>query len=142
MVLPRAKSASPQRGGVGSQAMKSTATESRLASASRPEPGSHGADGREEGDCASWELFSLEVTRKEYEEKCKTLFDRGLAPVSRLLDRLDLTVGEIDEVVVVGGMTRTPRVREMLKTLLGISRLNVEIDPDVVVAYGAATMAH
>lgn len=93
-------------------------------------------------NCGMWEPFSLELTRSEYELQCAALFDRGVAPVTRLLDRLDLTVDDIDEVVMVGGMTRTPRVRQLLQTHLGVDRLNVEIDPDVVVAYGAATIAH
>lgn len=95
-----------------------------------------------EQSCGLWQPFSLELTRTEYEGKCAALFDRGVTPVTRLLEHLDLTVDEIDEVVMVGGMTRTPRVRELLKSHLGVSRLNVEIDPDVVVAYGAATIAH
>lgn len=93
-------------------------------------------------NCGVWEPFSLELTRSEYELQCATLFDRGVDPVTRLLDRLDLSVDDIDEVVMVGGMTRTPRVRQLLQTHLGVDRLNVEIDPDIVVAYGAATIAH
>lgn len=99
-------------------------------------------DSEMEQSCGLWQRFSLELTRAEYEGKCSALFDRGVTPVSRLLEYLDLTVEEIDEVVMVGGMTRTPRVRELLQSHLGVSRLNVEIDPDVVVAYGAATIAH
>lgn len=99
-------------------------------------------DSEMEQSCALWQRFSLELTRAEYEGKCSALFDRGVTPVSRLLEHLDLTVEEIDEVVMVGGMTRTPRVRELLQSHLGVSRLNVEIDPDIVVAYGAATIAH
>ncbi len=92
--------------------------------------------------CRLWKRFSLDLTRPEYEHSCAYLFDRGVAPVDRLLDSLDLRVDEIDEVVMVGGMTRTPRVRNLLKSHLGVNRLNVDIDPDVVVAYGAATIAH
>ena len=92
--------------------------------------------------CGEWEPISLDLTRSEYERECIALFERGVDPVTRLLDRLDLTVDDIDEVVMVGGMTRTPLVRELLRTHLGVDRLNVEIDPDVVVAYGAATIAH
>lgn len=98
--------------------------------------------GRGAVSCEEWESMNLELTRAEYETECKHLFERGLSPVSRLLDRLDLSVSEIDEVVMVGGMTRTPRVRELLQKHLGARHLNVEIDPDVVVAYGAASMAY
>ncbi|CAM9842014.1 unnamed protein product, partial [Choristocarpus tenellus] len=94
------------------------------------------------GDCELWELSEVEVTRGEYENRCQALFRRGVEPVDRLLKELDLEPDEIDEVVMVGGMTRTPRVRQMLKEHLGVKRLNIEIDPDVVVAYGAASVAH
>lgn len=94
------------------------------------------------GRCELWKPFSLDLTRAEYERSCASLFDRGVAPVDRLLDYLDIRVDEIDEVVMVGGMTRTPRVRSLLMSHLGVDRLNVDIDPDVVVAYGAATIAH
>lgn len=104
--------------------------------------GLHNSEGSEEGRCGLWKAVSLELTRVEYEDVCGGLFDRGLAPVTRLLDYLDLTIEEIDEVVMVGGMTRTPKVRELLKSHLGVDRLNIEIDPDVVVAYGAATIAY
>lgn len=102
----------------------------------------HSSDGGKEGRCGLWKPFSLDLTRVEYEHSCASLFDRGVAPVDRLLDYLDLRVDEIDEVVMVGGMTRTPRVRSLLMSHLGVDRLNVDIDPDVVVAYGAATIAH
>lgn len=102
----------------------------------------HKSEGGQEGRCGLWKPFSLDLTRAEYEHSCSSLFDRGIAPVDRLLDYLDLRVDEIDEVVMVGGMTRTPRVRSLLQSHLGVGRLNVDIDPDVVVAYGAATIAH
>ncbi|CAM9188145.1 unnamed protein product [Scytosiphon promiscuus] len=100
------------------------------------------SDGDKRGHCGLWKPFKLDLTRAEYEHSCASLFDRGVAPVDRLLKFLDLTIEEIDEVVMVGGMTRTPRVRNLLKSHLGVDRLNVDIDPDVVVAYGAATIAH
>ncbi|CAM9551584.1 unnamed protein product [Hapterophycus canaliculatus] len=100
------------------------------------------AEGGERERCGLWKPFRLDLTRTEYEQNCASLFDRGVVPVDRMLDYLDLGVDEIDEVVMVGGMTRTPRVRNLLKSHLGVDRLNIEIDPDVVVAYGAATIAH
>lgn len=103
---------------------------------------SNSVEGGQGMSCGLWKPFSLDLTRAEYEHSCASLFDRGVAPVDRLLDNLDLRIDEIDEVVMVGGMTRTPRVRELLMSHLGVSRLNVDIDPDVVVAYGAATIAH
>ena len=51
-----------------------------------------------------------------------------------------LTNRDIDEVVLVGGTSRIPRVRDMLKAHLNVNRLNTEIDPDVTVAVGAASI--
>lgn len=128
--------------------LRSLDSKKEARSGERPDIGSvgghptHSSDDGQEGRCGLWKSFSLDLTRAEYEHSCASLFDRGVAPVDRLLDYLDLRVDEIDEVVLVGGMTRTPRVRSLLMSHLGVGRLNVDIDPDVVVAYGAATIAH
>ncbi|CAN0168786.1 unnamed protein product, partial [Phaeothamnion confervicola] len=84
----------------------------------------------------------VEVTRADFETVCAPLFARALAPVDRLLEQLALAPSDVDEVVCVGGTTRIPRVRELLRERLGVERLNTHIDPDVTVAWGAATVAH
>lgn len=122
--------------------LKGTVSERGAGARGGVDEGMHNSEGSEGGRCGLWKAVSLELTRAEYEDLCGGLFDRGLVPVTRLLDYLDLTIEEIDEVVMVGGMTRTPKVRELLKSHLGVNRLNIEIDPDVVVAYGAATIAY
>jgi molecular chaperone DnaK (HSP70) len=76
----------------------------------------------------------------EYNSACAPLFKRSLIPISRLLQDLDLEADEIDEVVMVGGTTRMPQVRELVKKELGIENLNTSIDPDLTVAYGAASV--
>ena len=130
------------------QNVRSTDFEKEAPRGENPKAGSvgghagHSSDGGHGGRCEFWKPFSLDLTRAEYEHSCESLFNRGVAPVDRLLDYLDIRVDEIDEVVMVGGMTRTPRVRTLLMAHLGVGRLNVDIDPDVVVAYGAATIAH
>ncbi|CAM9352128.1 unnamed protein product [Discosporangium mesarthrocarpum] len=101
-----------------------------------------GEEGAEGGGCKLWEESAVVVTRAEYKQRCDGLFRRGMAPVARLLGDLELGTEDIDEVVMVGGMTRTPWIRELLKDHLDMKRLNVEIDPDVVVAHGAASVAH
>lgn len=136
----------------GRRSLRSSNTETVMPSRSgvdqKAEAGSQGSkyasssDGPERERCRLWKPFRLDLTRAEYEHSCASLFDRGVAPVDRLLVNLDLRIDEIDEVVMVGGMTRTPRVRNLLMSHLGVDRLNVDIDPDVVVAYGAATIAH
>lgn len=141
MVLPDEKLADIGERNLRSREAKPTAARSH-GTRIGTDADKHGSTGTEEGSCRLWKPLRLELTRAEYEAQCAALFNRGVAPVTRLLEYLDLRADEIDEVVMVGGMTRTPRVREMLKLHLGVNRLNVDIDPDIVVAYGAATIAH
>lgn len=55
------------------------------------------------------------VTREYFESTCASLFERSLVPVTRLLTDLDMKKDDIDEVVLVGGSTRIPRVKQQLK---------------------------
>jgi len=86
------------------------------------------------------EVITIVVNRqKDFEEQCSDLFDRSLLPVTRLLENLEMRVEEIDEIVLVGGSTRIPFVKNQLKNYFG-KELNDHIDPDVTVAYGAASI--
>jgi molecular chaperone DnaK (HSP70) len=78
------------------------------------------------------------VRREEFESVCGDVFRRALSPVDRVLENYSMKASEIDEVVLVGGTTRIPRIREMLRQHLHISNLNTHIDPDITVAVGAA----
>jgi molecular chaperone DnaK (HSP70) len=77
---------------------------------------------------------------KDFEEGCNYLFDRAMAPVHRLLSDLSMSKEDIDEVVLVGGSTRIPKVKSLLKDYFGKEHLNDHIDPDITVAYGAASI--
>ena len=90
--------------------------------------------------CDVLEPIDFQITSKDYDIACTKLYERSLSPVSRILKELDLTVDEIDEVVMVGGTTRMPQIREMVKKELQIESLNTSIDPDLTVAYGAASV--
>ncbi|KAL7529333.1 hypothetical protein ACHAWF_002940 [Thalassiosira exigua] len=83
---------------------------------------------------------TLSLTLAEYDRAVSDLYDRSVLPVRRLLEDLTLQREEIDEVVMVGGTTRMPQIRELVRVELGKERLNVEIDPDLTVAYGAASV--
>jgi molecular chaperone DnaK (HSP70) len=83
--------------------------------------------------------YSIEVTRNDFETTCSHIFDRSLIPVTRLLDELKMSPSDIDEVVLVGGTTRIPKIKKMLKSYFG-KELNDHIDPDITVAYGAASI--
>ena len=56
------------------------------------------------------------------------------------MNDLNLKTDEIDEVVMVGGTTRMPKIRDLVRQELGVESLNTHIDPDLTVAYGAASV--
>jgi molecular chaperone DnaK (HSP70) len=92
--------------------------------------------------CVGWQRAEVTVQRSEFEAACSDLFKRAVASVDRLLEGSGLEVSDIDEAVLVGGTSRMPRVRSDLKERLRLDKLNTHIDPDVTVAFGAATVAH
>ncbi len=91
--------------------------------------------------CTDWVQTKVAISRAEFESRCQELFQRAMKPVCRILETLELDVSDIDEAVLVGGSSRIPLIRTELKKFLRLKLLNVDIDPDVTVAYGAATVA-
>ena len=90
--------------------------------------------------CSGLQPTTLQLTSNEYNQAVKPLLDRSALPVERLLADLEIETSEIDEVVMVGGTTRMPQVRSLVKQALPDSQLNTHIDPDITVAYGAASV--
>jgi len=82
--------------------------------------------------------LDVEVTRAKFEALIKPLVERTRNPVVQALKDAKLSTSEIDEVVLVGGSTRVPMVQELLKDLFGGKELNRSVNPDEVVAAGAA----
>lgn len=80
----------------------------------------------------------VDVTRAQLEDLCADILARTLAPVRAILDANHMTRDDVDAVVLVGGSSRIPWVREHLATLFGGRAPLATIDPDVAVAYGAA----
>ncbi|MEM1355393.1 MAG: molecular chaperone DnaK [Planctomycetota bacterium] len=81
--------------------------------------------------------LQITLTRAAFEEICAPLFERIKGPVQTALNDAGLSSGEIDEVVLVGGSTRIPKVQAIAKELFG-KEPNKSINPDEVVALGAA----
>ena len=81
--------------------------------------------------------IKVDLSRAKLEQLCDDLFERTSAPVKSCLKDAGLTSGDVDELVLVGGMTRMPRVVETAKALLG-KQPNQGVNPDEVVAIGAA----
>lgn len=81
--------------------------------------------------------FEYKLTRAKLEELAKDLIDRLAEPVEKALKDADVTAADIDEIVLVGGMTRMPAVVEKVKAIFGKDPLK-GVNPDEVVAVGAA----
>jgi len=82
--------------------------------------------------------FSETMTRARFEELCIDLFKKTLEPVRRVLDDAALQKADVDEVVLVGGSTRIPKVQSLLKDYFNGKEPNKGVNPDEAVAYGAA----
>ncbi|MGA1264315.1 MAG: molecular chaperone DnaK [Prochlorothrix sp.] len=84
--------------------------------------------------------LDLVLTRAKFEELCSDLIDRCRIPVENALKDSKLTKSDVDEVVLVGGSTRIPAIKELVKKVLG-KEANETVNPDEVVAIGAAIQA-
>jgi len=82
--------------------------------------------------------FSETLTRAKFEELNADLFKKTLTPVQTALDDAGLKKNQIDEIVMVGGSTRIPKVQQLLKDFFNGKELNRGINPDEAIAYGAA----
>jgi molecular chaperone DnaK len=84
--------------------------------------------------------IDIEISRSKFEELSRDILQRCKKPVEKALEDAKLSKSQIDEVILVGGSTRIPAVRNLLKDLLG-KPLNETVNPDEVVAMGAAVQA-
>ncbi|MCE5243381.1 MAG: molecular chaperone DnaK [Desulfobacteraceae bacterium] len=83
----------------------------------------------------------MKLTRAEFENLTHDLVHRCMKPLEQALFDAKLTAKDIDEVVLVGGSTRIPAVQELVKRLTGGKQPNMSVNPDEVVAVGAAVQA-
>jgi len=92
-------------------------------------------------DCealANGEDFSLTLSRAKFEELNLDLFKKTLTPVTQVLKDSGMSKTSVDQVILVGGSTRIPKVQTLLSEFFGGKKLNKSINPDEAVAYGAA----
>merc|ERR1719506_2207504 len=82
--------------------------------------------------------FSETLTRARFEELNNDLFKKTLGPVGKVMSDAGLKKSEVDELVLVGGSTRIPKVKSLLKDYFNGKTPNTGINPDEAVAYGAA----
>merc|ERR1712017_23040 len=82
--------------------------------------------------------FSETLTRARFEELNMDLFKKTLGPVGKVMSDAGMKKGEVDELVLVGGSTRIPKVQNLLKDYFNGKEPNRGINPDEAVAFGAA----
>ncbi|XP_068224636.1 endoplasmic reticulum chaperone BiP-like [Palaemon carinicauda] len=87
------------------------------------------------------EDFSETLTRAKFEELNIDLFKSTMKPVQRVLEDSGLQKKEIDEIVLVGGSTRIPKIQQLVKEFFNGKEPSRGINPDEAVAYGAAVQA-
>ncbi|KAJ0177930.1 hypothetical protein K1T71_006803 [Dendrolimus kikuchii] len=85
--------------------------------------------------------FYSKISRARFEELCADLFRQTIGPVERALKDAGLNTREIHDVVMVGGSTRIPKIQRLLQEFFSGKSLNLSINPDEAVAYGAAVQA-
>jgi heat shock 70kDa protein 1/2/6/8 len=82
--------------------------------------------------------FYSKISRARFEELCTDLFKSTLKPVDKALKDAKLDKSQINEVVLVGGSTRIPKIQRLLEEFFNGKELNKSINPDEAIAYGAA----
>lgn len=101
------------------------------------------------GSTASIELDSLfegvdfftSITRAKFESLCMNLFQKCLDPVQKVLTDAKMSKSQVDDIVLVGGSTRIPKVQSLLSDFFNGKELCQSINPDEAVAYGASVQA-
>ncbi|KAA3674766.1 heat shock 70kDa protein 1/2/6/8 [Paragonimus westermani] len=85
--------------------------------------------------------FQTTIKRAQFEDMNKDLFEKALIPVKTALEYAQLTVTDIHHIILVGGSTRIPAMQQMLQEFFNLKPLNKQVNPDEVVACGAAIYA-
>jgi heat shock protein 1/8 len=86
--------------------------------------------------------FQTVLTRAKFESMCESFFRRTVAPLDGLLRDAKLDKSQIHEIIMVGGSSRIPKIRELVSSYFNGKKLNDSVNPDEAVAYGAAVQAH
>ena len=85
--------------------------------------------------------FNIVLTRAKFEDMCGPLFRKCMEPVNKVLQDAKMSKSQVNEIVLVGGSTRIPKVQELLSEFFNGKKLCQNINPDEAVAYGAAVQA-
>ena len=123
-----------RRSGEGVQTIRKAVIEAKIALSSQ-------ASTKLDIDLPGGKRYQREITREQFEQLAQPIFDRTVGPCKQALKDANLKPEQIDEVVLVGGSTRIPKVRELVQGLF--QRVpHTDLNPDEVVALGAAVQAN
>lgn len=85
--------------------------------------------------------FNSSITRARFEEMCSDIFKRTMIPVEKVMRDSKMSKGDVDEVILVGGSTRIPKIQKLLSDFFNGKELCKSINPDEAVAIGASIQA-
>ena len=123
-----------RRNGEAVQRIRQAVIEAKIALSSQP-------TAKLEVDLPGGKKYRREISREAFEQMIQPVIDRTIGPTKQALKDAGLKPAQIDEVVLVGGSTRIPRVHQLVQDLFG--RIpHTDLNPDEVVALGAAVQAN
>ncbi len=123
-----------RRNGEAVQSLRKAIIETKIALSFKPEA-------QIDVDLPQGKRYQRTITREQFEQLIEPIIQRTVAPCKQALGDAGLQPSQIDEVVLVGGSTRIPRVHALVKELFQ-REPHTELNPDEVVALGAAVQAH
>ena len=85
--------------------------------------------------------FSTKILRTDLENVCKDLFEKLIPPIKEALNDANLKKEDINEIILAGGSSRIPKIQKMLSEFFNNKKLNKTVNPDEIVAEGAAMQA-
>jgi len=85
--------------------------------------------------------FNIKISRAKFESLCSDLFKKTLDPIEKVLRDGKVSKNSVDEIVLVGGSTRIPKIQSLLSGFFNGKTLNKSINPDEAIAYGATVQA-
>jgi molecular chaperone DnaK len=123
-----------RRNGEAVQRIRQAVIEAKIALSSQP-------SAKLDIDLPGGKKYQREISLEIFEQMIQPIIDRTVGPCKQALKDAALELEQIDEVVLVGGSTRIPKVRRLVKDLFG-REPHTDLNPDEVVALGAAVQAH
>ena len=85
--------------------------------------------------------LSIDITREKFEELCDDLFKKCIKAIEHLINNSNISKEKIDEIILIGGSTRIPKIQSMIQEFFNGKSLNKSMNPDKSVAFGAAIKA-